>query len=276
VVLETFVAVNSAMFITRAINTKIEQKMREKILSDGLYHVTTEESAEKIMESGHIRPSSNLLSLGRKKCFFFAGAPSYKDLASNCASEARKYEFKAVKVMPNAEELSKFRQRTFNDDSITFVGKCNLPEERARIVDLVLDIDEKGNIYTREKTEEELGDKYIPKDELVQKMNTLGSNNMVGIMGKAYLKEYGTVGKKIWSKIINLKDKITNSKTLKLLEENTNLQEKININEENRMTDMLEKCTYDEREISENYIENKEKVDQQHELIIEDEERLCE
>lgn len=62
-ILETFAAVNSALFITRAINTKIEQDMREKILSDGLYHVTTEESAEKIIESGHIRPSNMLLSL---------------------------------------------------------------------------------------------------------------------------------------------------------------------------------------------------------------------
>jgi len=60
-----------------------------------------------------------LLSLGRKKCFFFAGTPSYKDLASNCASEASKLEFKAVKLMPNEEELSKFKQRSFNYDSIT-------------------------------------------------------------------------------------------------------------------------------------------------------------
>jgi len=44
-------------------------------------------------------------------------------------------------------------------------------------------------------------------------MNTLTNNNVIGIMGKAYLNEYNTVGKKIWSKIMNLKDKITNSKT---------------------------------------------------------------
>lgn len=275
-VLETFAAVNSALIATRAINTKIEQKMREKILTDGLYHVTTEESAEKIMQSGHIRPSNNLLSLGRKKCFFFAGTPSYKDLASNCASEARKYEFKAIKLMPNEEELSKFRQRTFNDDSITFAGKCYLPEERTKVVDLVLDIDEKGNIFTREKTEEELQNKYIPKDELVQKMNTLGSNNIAGIMGKAYLEEYNTVGQKIWSKIMNLKEKITNSKTLKLPQENTNRQENAGINEENRMADMLEKCTYDDKEVSDNYIETKEKTEQEQNLIRENEGRLCE
>lgn len=276
-ILETFVAVNSALIATRAINTKIEQKMREKILTEGLYHVTTEESAEKIMESGHIRPSNNLLSLGRKKCFFFAGTPSYKDLASNCASEAKKYEFKAVKLNPNEEELSKFRQRTFNDDSITFAGKCYLPEERTEVVDLVLDIDEKGNIFTREKTEEELQNKYIPKDELVQKLNTLSGNNIAGIMGKAYFAEYKTVGEKLWNKILDLKNRITNSNTLKLPEDKTNRQEKTSTNnEEKSMADMLEKCTYDDKEVSENYIETKEKTEQEQNLIIEDEERLCE
>ena len=199
-VLETFAAINSALLATRAINTKIEQDMRNKILADGLYHVTTAENAEKIMESGHIRPSSNILSLGSKKCFFFAGLPSYRDLSSNCASEASKYEFKAIKILPNSEELSNFRQRSFNDDSITFKGRCDLPEERTQIVDLVLDIDEKGNIYTREKTEEEL-EKYIPKEELVQKMQELGSNNTLGIMGKAYLTEYKTVGQKLIKKL---------------------------------------------------------------------------
>ena len=275
-ILETFVAVNSALFVTRAIHTKIEQEMREKILSDGLYHVTTEESAAKIMESGHIRPSNMFLSLGSKKCFFFAGTPSYKDLASNCASEATKYEFKAVKLMPNKEELSKFRQRSFNDDSITFKGKCNLSEERTKIVDLVLDIDEKGNIFTREKTEEELENEYIPKAELVQKMSSLTNNNVVGIMGKAYFEEYNTVGKKIWNKIKKLTDKITNSKTLKLPEEKTTTQEKAYINEGKNMTEMLENCTYDEKKVSENYVETKEKTEQEQNFIIENEERVCE
>ena len=148
-VLETFVAINSGVLATRAINTKVDKDMRNKILSDGLYHVTTDENAEKIMESGYIKPSNVILSLGKKKCFFFAGTPSYKDLSSNCASEATKYEFKAIKLMPNNEELSKFRQRTFNDDSITYKGRCNLPKERTEVVDLVLDIDEKGNIFSK-------------------------------------------------------------------------------------------------------------------------------
>ncbi len=218
-VLETFVAINSGVLATRAINTKVDKDMRNKILSDGLYHVTTDENAEKIMESGYIKPSNVILSLGKKKCFFFAGTPSYKDLSSNCASEATKYEFKAIKLMPNNEELSKFRQRTFNDDSITYKGRCNLPKERTEVVDLVLDIDEKGNIFTREKTEEEL-ENYVPKPELVEKMKEQGNTNILNVIGKAYVNEYKTVGQKIMKKLTELKKRFSKQKSLELPEAN--------------------------------------------------------
>lgn len=274
-ILETFVAVNSALFATRAINTKVEEKMKEKILSDGLYHVTTEENAEKIMESGHIRPSGYFLSLGAKKCFFFAGTPSYKDLASNCASEAKKYEFKAVKIMPNEEELSKFKQRTFNDDSITYKGKCYLPEERTKIVDLVLDINEKGDIYTREKTEEELQNGYVPKEELTEKMSSITNNNVVGIMGKAYLKEYDTVGRKIWGKLIDFKNRIIGSKKLTLPEENAGNLHNVEMTREDNISGILEKSICNEKNISENYLKEDNNVEDKN-LNIEKEERVCE
>jgi len=251
-VLESFIAVNSAMLATRAINTKIEQDMKDKILDEGLYHVTTAENAQKIIESGHIKPSSNILSLGSKKCFFFAGLPSYKDLASNCASEAAKYEFKAVKLNPNSEELSKFRQRAFNDDSITFKGRCDLPEERTEVVDLVLDIDEKGNIYTREKTEEEL-EKYIPKDELVQKMQELGSNNMLGVMAKSYIREYKTVGQKIIKKLTDIKNRFVKRQNLSLPEINIK-DNQCDFTKENNISDELKNDTYS---IEESYINDK-------------------
>lgn len=252
-VLETFVAINSTMLATRAINTKIQDKMKEKILTNGLYHVTTEENAEKIMESGYIKPSNNFLSLGSKKCFFFAGTPSYKDLSSNCASEATKYEFKAIKLSPNEEELSKFKQRSFNDDSITFKGKCNLPKERAEIVDLVLDIDEKGNIFTREKTEEEL-EKYVPKEELVQKMNQLGSRNTAAVMGKAYINEYKTVGRKVIERLSRLKNIFKNQDKAEYLPEaNENIANEYT---GENMLNSLKEDVYKEEEIQAKYLEN--------------------
>lgn len=264
-VLETFVAVNSTMLATRAINTRIEKEMKEKILKDSLYHVTTEENAKKIMESGYIKPSSNLLSLGRKKCFFFAGTPSYKDLSSNCASEAAKYEFKAIKLSPNEEELSKFRQRSFNDDSITFKGRCNLPEERAEVVDLVLDIDEKGNIFTREKTEEEL-EKYEPKAELVEKMNLLGNRNTAAVMSKAYINEYKTVGSKVISKLKNMFKK--QDKTEYLPKANENMVYEV---EKKNMLSDLKESVYKEEEMQSKYLENDNK---EKEMNIEEKELL--
>lgn len=73
---------------------------------------------------------------------------------------------------------------------------------------MVLDIDEKGNIFTREKTEQELENEYIPKAELIQKMNSLTNNNVIGIMGKAYLQEYNTVGKKFKDNINRIMEKL--------------------------------------------------------------------
>lgn len=270
-ILKTFIAVNSAILVTRAINTKIDESMREKILSDGLYHVTTEENADKIMRLGHIKPSSNLLSLGSKKCFFFAGLPSYKDLASNCASEASKYEFKAIKIMPNAEELSKFKQRSFNDDSITYKGKCELPDERTKIVDLVLDIDDKGNIYTREKTQEELEKQYIPSDELVKKMKSLAKSNVIGVMGKAYISEYKTVGRKISTKLSSLKDILMGKKQIKLPKGNSDNVNYGDIqNDSNNIIDDLGADVFDIEEIYGNY--NQEK--NESEISVESKERV--
>lgn len=260
-VLETFIVVNGTTIIaTRAINTKIEKEMKEKILKDSLYHVTTEENAKKIMESGYIKPSGNIASYGRKKCFFFAGAPSYKDLCSNCTSETMKYEFKAVKVSPNEEELSKFKQRSFNDDAITFKGKCNLPEERAKIVDLVLDIDEKGNIFTREKTEAEM-EKYEPKPELVKKMDELGNSNIILATGKAYVNENKTIGSKVISKLKNIFRRKDKTEYLPKVNENVANE----VSEENMLSDLKE-SVYNEKEIQNQYMSNIDVKDRQIEV----------
>ena len=255
-ILETFIAVNSTVLATRAINTKIEKDMKEKILSDGLYHVTTAENAKKIMEAGYIKPSNTILSLGKKKCFFFAGLPSYRDLSSNCASEASKYEFKAIKLEPNNEELSNFKQRTFNDDSITFEGRCDLPLDRTQVVDLVLDIDDKGNIYTREKTEEELKE-YVPNPKLVEKM----SSNIISIMGKSYVNEYKTVGKKLIGKLKAFRDRITRKK-VPMLAETDNLEQDLrqDMQVPATYTNDLRKQVYEQQEISDNYIEGKTRI----------------
>jgi hypothetical protein len=125
-------------------------------------------------------------------------------LISNVQTQ-NQFEFKAIKLLPNNEELSKFRQRIYNDDAITYRGKCELPDDRAQIVDLVLDIDEKGNVYTREKTQEEIENGYIPNEKLseyIKKENALVS------FAKSYANEYKSVGSKIKRNFKELMDKI--------------------------------------------------------------------
>ena len=220
-ILESFIVVSCLSIASRMVHTKVEndKQVIDKILSDGIYHITSLDNANKIIDSGHITPSSNLISLGRKKCFFFAGTPNYDQICSNCANSATKYEFYAIKVIPNKEELSLFKQRSLNDGAITFLGKCDLPKDRANIVQMVFDLDKDNKVISREKTEEEIenGD-YIPSKMLLEKLKL--SNNkkleMVEKLGGAYIKEFGFVGKKISSVVKDVFRKIYGEKTLML------------------------------------------------------------
>ncbi len=214
-ILETFIAINSGIIASKMIHTKIEEQMNEEIIENGLYHVTSEENADLILESGYIKPSNNFISLGRKKCYFFAGQPSYTDLCKNVASSSTSYEFCAVKIDlkkdANSNEipkekakqiLSNFRQRSLNDDSITYRGKCNLKDKCATKVQMVLDLDEKGNIISREKTKAEIENgKYIPSDELTKKLNMEKNNNLMKNMIKSYPNEIIHTYSKIFSKL---------------------------------------------------------------------------
>lgn len=213
-ILETFIAINSGIIASKMIHTKIEEQMNEEIIEKGLYHVTSEENADLILESGYIKPSNNFISLGRKKCYFFAGQPSYTDLCRNVASSSTNYEFCAVKIdlkkdadsneIPKEKAkqiLSSFRQRSFNDDSITYKGRCNLKDKCATKVQMVLDLDEKGNIISREKTKDEIEKgKYIPSNELIEKLNIEKNNNLMKNLIKSYPKEVTHTYSKIFSK----------------------------------------------------------------------------
>lgn len=196
-ILETFLVANTTILATKMIYTNIDkvEDVKKNIVNNGIYHVTTSEAADKIMESGHIRPSSNMLSMGSKKCFFFAGMPSHENLATNVASESNKYEFSAIKVDLDESNISKFKVRKYSDNAIVCKGKCDLEQNKVRKVQLVLDLNEKGEVYTREKTTEEIekGD-YVASKELVDKL-ALKENKLTVVenMGKAYLREFGNL-----------------------------------------------------------------------------------
>ena len=156
--LGSFIATNTAALALKAIYTDVEkvEEVKEKLLSEGLYHFTTEDSANKILESGYIRPSNHLSSLGSKKCFFFSGIPDVKDIQENIAELSGNNEWTAIKLDLDEDDIAKYKVRNYDDYSIICKGKCKLDPKKVRKVQLMLDIDEQGKTIIREKNTEEI------------------------------------------------------------------------------------------------------------------------
>ena len=206
--LGSFLAYNSTLLALKMIYVKIEDQMKNNILKDGLYHLTSEENANKIMEDGHIRPSGVVASLGAKKTFFFAGVPSIDLIRENVAGLAEQFEWTAINVRPDENDLSNYRIRKFDDNSVVCKGKCSLEEGKVRKVSLVLDLDQEGIPYIREKTPEEIENGYEPSEELKQKFK-IGNNALVvkrNLM-KAYFKKPYQLISRLISSIKSKKEK---------------------------------------------------------------------
>ena len=163
-----FVLYGISTVATRMTYVKVENapEISKTILDEGLYHVTSEENCEKILDSGYFKPSNFMASLGRRKTFFFAGTPDFDSLTQNVDTDS--YEFHALKVKPTEEQLKKFKVRKYRDNAVAYIGKCYLDDKQVEKTTLVLDLDKDGKIYSREKTE---GEDYKPSAELIEKLN---------------------------------------------------------------------------------------------------------
>ena|GEM_PF-1287668 len=167
--LESFIAMYGiSFFATKAIYTKLDKskEIREEALNQGLYHITSEENCDKILKSGHIKPSNIISSLGRRKTFFFAGTPNFDALSQNVS--ITQYEFNAIKVKPTEEQLEQYKVRKYRDNAVIYDGQCNLDDKQVEKVKLVLDIDKNGKVFSREKGKDE---DYHPSKELLEKIN---------------------------------------------------------------------------------------------------------
>ena len=131
-----------------------------------MYHITSEENCDKILKSGHIRPSNIISSLGRRKTFFFAGTPNFDVLSQNV--DINQYEFSAIKIKPTEEQLEQYKVRKYRDNAVIYKGQCNLDDKQVEKVNLVLDIDKNGKVFSREKGKDE---DYHPSKELLEKIN---------------------------------------------------------------------------------------------------------
>ncbi len=167
--LESFIAMYGiSFFATKAIYTKLDKskEIHEEALNQGLYHITSEENCDKILKSGHIKPSNIISSLGRRKTFFFAGTPNFDALSQNVS--ITQYEFNAIKVKPTEEQLKQYKVRKYRDNAVIYDGQCNLDDKQVEKVKLVLDIDKNGKVFSREKGKDE---DYHPSKELLEKIN---------------------------------------------------------------------------------------------------------
>jgi len=114
----------------------------------------------------------------------FAGTPSSDDYIKNLTdTDINKNPYlnptmiaHGIEIDIGANELEKFKTRLLADGVIVYKGKCNLPEERVKKVQLVPDLwfdKETGekSIKFRKRTEKEISespDKYLPSQEYLQ------------------------------------------------------------------------------------------------------------
>ena len=188
----SFIAYNAAALVLKSTYTNVEnvEEVRKTILDEGLYHITKEEYANKIMEDRAIKPSSGILSLGSKKVFFFAGIPNLESLKENVAGQYRQYEWIAIKINPEESDLKNYKVRAHDDYSVAYNGKCELDGKKVKKVNLVLDMDKEGELFIREKTQEEIEKgPYAPRQEIKDKYK-MPSNSLQVYkdMGASYFK----------------------------------------------------------------------------------------
>ena len=163
------------------------QSIQNTIKEEGILHFTSPSNIEKIMNSKKIKTSNFLESdLTKRKCFFFAGKPTFEDLLINIPA----YDvMTAIKIRPTEEQLDELKYRALNDRALAKDGEFKFNEGQAEVAYFGLMFDEeKNNIYLGELTEEqaknfEVSDKvrqaysYKPKKNTILdsiKMNAYG------------------------------------------------------------------------------------------------------
>ena len=139
------------------------ESMLEQIEKEGILHFTSAKGAEKIMESRKIKTSNFLESdVTRKKCFFFAGVPTFEDLLINIPA----YDvMQAVRIRPTQEQMKQLKYRALNDRAVVKDGEFVFEENQAELVYYGLMYDkEKNRIYLGELDEEQAKDFKVSQE----------------------------------------------------------------------------------------------------------------
>jgi len=179
--------------------------LENKIISEGLYHFTSNDTADKILESGFIKRTTSKLpgvsivkNHGRgEHVFMFAGIPDVASYKRNLRNSDNPFitgnlEFTAIKLDIKEDELNKYKSKyksRIHDDIImhkgdinfekkpglfermvNYKGQCEIDKNRVKKIGMVMDLDLKGEYYLREKTKEEYENKYQPTQELLNSL----------------------------------------------------------------------------------------------------------
>lgn len=107
-----------------------------KAYNEGIYHFTSDEASKMIMETNYVRASNSFTSYGKKRSFFFAGIPSFEDLAVNSllySKDGVAKKLTAVKINLPYEELAEFNYRDRNDCALLHDGNLEFDNNKAKI-----------------------------------------------------------------------------------------------------------------------------------------------
>ncbi len=127
--------------------------VKQNILDNGLYHITSENSAQAILDSGYVKSSGYFSSLGERKAYFFGGIPTLEQVSINLMSVAETQV--AVKFNIDEANIENFSYRFKDDGAVVCKGNYNFDRQNAEIVYLGLKVDEHQNLRYEEISKKE-------------------------------------------------------------------------------------------------------------------------
>ena len=185
--------------LLKIVKLNIDEAGKEEIVKNGLYHITSsDEVADKILESGYLRPATgvikkNITSYGKACVFLFNGKPTVDNFLKNITNANLDMDpylnptmaVPAISLKPKSkEELKNYKSRGLVDDVLIYEGYCVLPDDEVSKVKLVPDLvrDENNNpikniktnkfeIEFREASQNELindGKNYLAKEDYLK------------------------------------------------------------------------------------------------------------
>lgn len=191
---------------TKLSSASVEQNqmLLNKITNEGLYHITSLENAQNIMNEGTVNASKpGVTSYGKAKSFFFAGTPNLGEVCLNLDTYQEKLV--AVKIKESNDTIIKenFKYRVDDDFTIMHDGNFNFNKENAQIVYLGLTVNEQGEFTYKEISKEDYQTYSLNKSQITNEVIKKQVNLLKGMYyGLSY--QFNVLTKRV-SKLQELK-----------------------------------------------------------------------